>query len=379
MRGSVVLTGTVAAPILFADTVNSGGTLSVNNTGGTVVNRLGNGKGLTLAGGVFNLIGGSDAAARKPSAPGDQFRPGGRCPDAGQRPGGHAHRGLDHPRRGRHGWSSAAAAWAARPARARPPSRSPPLLLSSARAARRDHQLRHPALRPGRHHGRRQRRLRLRHLRRRHRHPGPWPRSESATDSLTAGANVRLGAGGVQSTTGVSINSLVLNSGGGVSIAGTAALTVQSGGIQAFAGNAGISGGALTSANEMDVYSMAGGTLNLNTVIIASDGLTTGGAGTSPATAGRQRGHGHRQLRHGLPGQRVRQHPGLEGSTPWWSTAARSIWTATTRPRPWPAITTPSPARAARSPAARRRTFTSNSGIRRHLQRQHRRRAQLPQ
>lgn len=62
-------------------------------------------------------------------------------------------------------------------------------------------------------------------------------------------------------------------------VASTGALNILSGGIQAFAGNAGISGGTLASANELDVYSMSGATLNLNSLIAGSGGLTTGGPG----------------------------------------------------------------------------------------------------
>ena len=277
--GSVVITGAASAPIGFADTVNSTGVLSVNDAGGTVANRLGNGNPLTLAGGTFSLVGGGDAAATETvgavalnsGLSAIALTPGSGT--AATFTGASLARGVG----GMVVFSGGSLGSATGANVANILFTAVPTVVgTSGTAGTTTMGILPYALVDTTAGG-----------------SGaagfatygtngirPLAVGEYVTDALTANANVQLGAGGVQNSAGASINSLTLNNNGGVAmVASTGALNILSGGIQAFAGNAGISGGTLASANELDVYSMSGATLNLNSLIAGSGGLTTGGPG----------------------------------------------------------------------------------------------------
>lgn len=100
--------------------------------------------------------------------------------------------------------------------------------------------------------------------------------------TLTINANVVATSGQTVAFGGLSVNSLDLGSGGGVTN-GVAllpqTLTVQSGGIIARTGNTGISGGWLTAgANELIIHAMAD--LTIGSVMTGSGGLSKNGPGT---------------------------------------------------------------------------------------------------
>lgn len=104
--------------------------------------------------------------------------------------------------------------------------------------------------------------------------------SEVAT-SLTSLANVDLSSTGSLSAAGLTINSLTLHSGGGVNISGDNSLLVDSGGILAFSGNTGISGGRLTTnggSRELIVHAL--GNMTISSPIVTTGGFTKSGAGT---------------------------------------------------------------------------------------------------
>ncbi|MDP2323579.1 MAG: autotransporter-associated beta strand repeat-containing protein, partial [Gammaproteobacteria bacterium] len=78
----------------------------------------------------------------------------------------------------------------------------------------------------------------------------------------------------------MTINSLTLNSGGGVSIVNGQTLTLDSGGLLAFSGNTGISGGRLSTTSNREMIVHALGDLTISST------LTTFNAGLSKAGAG---------------------------------------------------------------------------------------------
>ncbi len=108
------------------------------------------------------------------------------------------------------------------------------------------------------------------------------------TTTLTANVNQEL-SGAAASAASVSINSLALLSGGGVTLNTTfptiPVLTIQSGGILAAAGNTGITGGVVlanvnVSTNSRPFYIHTLGDLNINSVLLGIRGLAKAGAGT---------------------------------------------------------------------------------------------------
>jgi len=83
-----------------------------------------------------------------------------------------------------------------------------------------------------------------------------------------------------------SINSLNLGSGGGVEIQQLTILTIESGGVLAFAGNTGITGGLLQTKSNAELVVHALGDIEIGAVIAnSSGGLTKTGAGTLTLTA----------------------------------------------------------------------------------------------
>ncbi|MBK8095116.1 MAG: autotransporter-associated beta strand repeat-containing protein [Verrucomicrobiaceae bacterium] len=112
----------------------------------------------------------------------------------------------------------------------------------------------------------------------------PLSASEYAT-TLTTAANVKLGVVESLNLAGRSINSLTLSSGGGLTIGNPYALSVESGGILALAGNAGIQGGLLTtgSGRELIIHTLGDTTIG-STITGVNGGLTKSGAGTLTLT-----------------------------------------------------------------------------------------------
>lgn len=84
----------------------------------------------------------------------------------------------------------------------------------------------------------------------------------------------------------MNINSLNLGSGGGVAVQPLTILTLQSGGLLAFAGNTGIQGGLLTTASNAELVVHAIGDIEIGSVIAnTTGGLTKADAGTLTLTA----------------------------------------------------------------------------------------------
>jgi len=107
--------------------------------------------------------------------------------------------------------------------------------------------------------------------------------SEQVTNALTGNANVVLsGAGGALSAGGnTTINSLVLGSGGGLTISPLAIVTIDSGGLIAQSGNTGISGGSITTTSNRELIIHTLGDLDISSAIVrSSGGLSKSGAGT---------------------------------------------------------------------------------------------------
>jgi autotransporter-associated beta strand protein len=114
------------------------------------------------------------------------------------------------------------------------------------------------------------------------------PAEKVSTTTLTINANQEL-SGAAATAVSISLNSLALNSGGGVTLTSTfpnvPVLTIQSGGILAKAGNTGINGGVIlanvnVSTNSRPFYFHTLGDLNVNSVMLGIRGLAKAGAGT---------------------------------------------------------------------------------------------------
>jgi autotransporter-associated beta strand protein len=114
------------------------------------------------------------------------------------------------------------------------------------------------------------------------------PAEKVSTTTLTTNANQEL-SGAAVSAASVSLNSLSLLSGGGVTLTSTfpnvPVLTIQSGGILAKAGNTGINGGVLlanvnVATNSRPFYFHTLGDLDVNSVMLGIRGLAKAGAGT---------------------------------------------------------------------------------------------------
>ncbi|NBV35215.1 MAG: hypothetical protein EBR81_15840, partial [Proteobacteria bacterium] len=110
------------------------------------------------------------------------------------------------------------------------------------------------------------------------------PLSASEYDTtLVSGNNVVLSSGVALSTGTLALNSLTLNSGGGVSLQATQTLTISSGGLLLQDGNSGISGGILSSgATSLWVFtpSNTGATSSISSALTGTFALTKSGAGT---------------------------------------------------------------------------------------------------
>jgi autotransporter-associated beta strand protein len=101
--------------------------------------------------------------------------------------------------------------------------------------------------------------------------------------TLVSGNNVVLSSGVALSTGTLALNSLTLNSGGGVSLQATQTLTISSGGLLLQDGNSGISGGILSSgATSLWVFtpSNTGATSSISSALTGTFALTKSGAGT---------------------------------------------------------------------------------------------------
>ena len=93
-------------------------------------------------------------------------------------------------------------------------------------------------------------------------------------------SNVRLSVG-VAATSNTTINSLQLDTGvAGIAIDSGKTLTIESGGILALASTGTITGGSITSAYEMDLWALSGATLRIDSAITGNTGLTKSGSGT---------------------------------------------------------------------------------------------------
>ncbi|WP_395733617.1 beta strand repeat-containing protein [Prosthecobacter sp.] len=111
--------------------------------------------------------------------------------------------------------------------------------------------------------------------------------SEQVTILSTAGTNVNLSSA-ANLAASLSINSLQLGSGGGITLSGGAVLTLESGALLVQAGNSGISGtGTLTAASNRELIVYTVGDLTLGVAITGtSGGLTKSGEGTLTLAAG---------------------------------------------------------------------------------------------
>jgi autotransporter-associated beta strand protein len=107
----------------------------------------------------------------------------------------------------------------------------------------------------------------------------PLAPSEMVVNSLSNQANVSLNST-ISLTENRSINSLTLQSGGRVNVTFPFTLTVDSGGVLAFAGNDGIRGGLLTTGagRELVVHALGDTTIS-STITGVTGGLTKSGAG----------------------------------------------------------------------------------------------------
>ncbi|MFZ2278582.1 MAG: autotransporter-associated beta strand repeat-containing protein, partial [Prosthecobacter sp.] len=111
--------------------------------------------------------------------------------------------------------------------------------------------------------------------------------SEQVTSLSTAGTNVNL-TSAANLAASLSINSLQIGSGGGITLSGGAVLTLESGALLVQAGNSGISGtGTLTAASNRELIVYTVGDLTLGVAITGtSGGLTKSGEGTLTLAAG---------------------------------------------------------------------------------------------
>ena len=111
--------------------------------------------------------------------------------------------------------------------------------------------------------------------------------SEQVTSLATAGTNVNL-TSAANLAASLSINSLQIGSGGGITLSGGAVLTLESGALLVQAGNSGISGtGTLTAASNRELIVYTVGDLTLGVAITGtSGGLTKSGDGTLTLAAG---------------------------------------------------------------------------------------------
>ncbi len=109
----------------------------------------------------------------------------------------------------------------------------------------------------------------------------PLAAGEINSGSLVANGNIFLSGATPTVATNTTINSLTLGSTGGVVIEPLATLILDSGGILATAGNAGIHGGLLSTTSNREVIVHALGDLEISSSIVRlSGGLTKSGAGT---------------------------------------------------------------------------------------------------
>ncbi|WP_397381393.1 autotransporter-associated beta strand repeat-containing protein, partial [Prosthecobacter sp.] len=111
--------------------------------------------------------------------------------------------------------------------------------------------------------------------------------SEQVSSLSTAGTNVNL-ISTANLAASLSINSLQLSSGGGITLSGGAVLTLESGALLVQAGNSGISGtGTLTATSNRELIVYTVGDLTLGVAITGtSGGLTKSGEGTLTLAAG---------------------------------------------------------------------------------------------
>jgi hypothetical protein len=107
--------------------------------------------------------------------------------------------------------------------------------------------------------------------------------TEYASDFLTSAANVRL-TNAVTLSTGTSMNSLTLESGGAVTIGTLQGLTLSSGGLLSKAAST-ISGGFLL-ASGGTLYAQILGDLTISTVLSGGPGTSSGGVSFAKAGAG---------------------------------------------------------------------------------------------
>src|SRR5262249_49022252 len=108
--------------------------------------------------------------------------------------------------------------------------------------------------------------------------------TEFTADALTANNNIVLSSNPGAVSAALSINSLDLQSGGGVTVNPLTTLTLLSGGLIARTGNTGISGGVLTAAaNDLIVHTLDD--MTIASTITGTGGLTKAESGNLTLTA----------------------------------------------------------------------------------------------